>query len=297
MDVLADIISAGLDVVFVGTSAGEMSARRGHYYSDPRNCFYRELHAAGFTDRLLRPEEDHQLPRYGIGLTDLAKRAASSDDRSLAESDWDRSRLEEAIGTWRPRAVCFNGKEAFEAWSRASASGWGLQASTSFEGVPVFVLPSTSGRVLPSARFSGRTRPKWFAALRSWLVAEPGACQTLSATEDDRTMGHPRQDDRVCMVVADIVARFESEGQAPYLDGDGYLRCGGRNAMHLEVYRRHNNPKLWPVPLAALKEAVSQSCASGRPLSAGECNAICNRRGTPITILLRLVPDSRYRTT
>jgi len=150
--------------------------------------------------------------------------------------------------------------------------------------------------VLRSARFGGRTRAEWFAALRSWLAATPGASRAPSPTQDDRNMGHPSRDDQAYILAADIVARFESEKRAPYLDGDGYLRYGERSAVHLIVYRRHNNQKPWMVPLEALREAVSQSCALGRPLRAGECNALCNRRGTPISILLRLLPDSRYRT-
>jgi hypothetical protein len=50
-------------------------------------------------------------------------------------------------------------------------------------------------------------------------------------------------------------AKSESDEVAPYLDGDGYLRYGGRTAGHLIVYRRHNNPTPWTVPLAALIES------------------------------------------
>ena len=108
-------------------------------------------------------------------------------------------------------------------------------------------------------------------------------------------MIHTAQDDLPSVLTAEIVTRFESERKAPYLDGDGYLVCGGRSGVHLIVYRRHNNPKPWMVPLAALREAVRQSCALGRPLRQTECNAICNRRGTPLSILLQLVPTDRYR--
>jgi len=297
MDVLGDIVCGGLDVVFVGTSVGEISAQRGHHYSDPTNSFYRDLFAGGFTDRLLRPDEDHLLLRYGIGLTDLAKQAVSSDDRTLSESDWDRGRLDETIRKHRPRAVCFNGKKAFRAWSGIRKSDWGLQTSALFRGIPIFVVPSTSGRVPGGKPLGGRTRTEWFVALRAWLSGERSALEGTAAREGARDMEHTPQDDLATVITAEIVARFESERKAPYLDGDGYLVCGGRSGVHLIVYRRHNNPKPWPVPFSALREAVGQSCALGRPLRQTECNAICNRRGTPIAILLRLVPDSRYQTT
>jgi hypothetical protein len=103
-------------------------------------------------------------------------------------------------------------------------------------------------------------------------------------------MRRSTHDDQAHIITAEIVTRFAAEKKARYLDGDGYLRYGGRSGVNLIVYRRHNNPKAWTIPLSALRDAVSQSCAVGRPLRAGECNAICNRRGTPLSILLRLVP-------
>jgi TDG/mug DNA glycosylase family protein len=295
MGVLSDILGPDLDVVFVGTSVGRESAGRGHYYSDPANSFYRDLHAAGFTDRLLHPEEDRLLLRYRIGLTDLAKHTVSSDDRGLAESNWDRSRLEETIRACSPTAVCFNGKKALKAWARIKRPNWGAQTSLSFGGIPIFVIPSTSGRVPSGKAHGGRTRKEWFMALRAWLANDSSAPEPAAPKEDDRNMTSVERDDVASAITADIVARFESERKAPYLDGDGYLVYGGRSGVHLVVYRRHNNPEPWTVPLVALREAVSGSCAAGRPFRAGECNCICRYRGTPLSILLQLVSADRYR--
>jgi len=77
---LPDIAGPGLQVVSVGTSVGK------HYCSDPANSSYRDLHAVGFTDHLLRPEQDRDPPRYALGLTDLAQNVVSSDDRTGARS-------------------------------------------------------------------------------------------------------------------------------------------------------------------------------------------------------------------
>ena len=172
MTVLPDIIKPGLDVVFVGTSVARKSSQLRHYYSDRNNSFYRDVHGAGFTDRLLKPEEDKELLRYGIGVTDLAKETVSSDDRALSEDDYDPDRLADLIGRERPRAVCFNGKTAYCKWRGSRARRWGLQSGETIEGVPIFVVPQTSGRVSAARKLGGRTRREWFQALKDRLSGE-----------------------------------------------------------------------------------------------------------------------------
>ena len=77
--VLPDLVRPGLRIVFCGTAAGTVSAARGAYYAHPQNRFWAALCAAGLTPRLLKPEEFEQLPQWGIGLTDIAKRASGMD--------------------------------------------------------------------------------------------------------------------------------------------------------------------------------------------------------------------------
>ncbi len=163
------------------------------------------------------------------------------------------------------------------------------------ETVPVFILPSTSGRVLATAKFEGRTRTEWFTAVRQWLLEDRAEIDDVPSDQSLQVVSGSAGDARAFAIAADIVRKFESEKRAPYLNGKGYLRYGGRSGVHVIVYRRHNNPHPWTVPLEALREAVSQSCAAGRPLRSKECNAVRNRLGTPLSILLRLVPDGRYR--
>ena len=57
----------GMNVVFVGTEPGSESLRRGVYYADPTNGFYRHLAQAAFTPRQLVPTEFRDLPGYEIG--------------------------------------------------------------------------------------------------------------------------------------------------------------------------------------------------------------------------------------
>ena len=74
--VLPDLIKPGLRIVFCGTAAGNVSAARGAYYAHPQNRFWSALHAYGLTPRKLEPEDYPDLPRWGVGLTDIAKHAS-----------------------------------------------------------------------------------------------------------------------------------------------------------------------------------------------------------------------------
>jgi TDG/mug DNA glycosylase family protein len=77
--VLPDVLEPGLKIVFCGTAAGTASARRGAYYAHPQNKFWRILYEVGLTPRLLKPEEFAELPRWGVGLTDIAKHVSGMD--------------------------------------------------------------------------------------------------------------------------------------------------------------------------------------------------------------------------
>ena len=77
--ILPDVLRPGLRIVFCGTAAGAVSAARGCYYAHPQNKFWRTLHAVGLTPRLLAPAEFPELPRYRIGLTDIAKHVSGMD--------------------------------------------------------------------------------------------------------------------------------------------------------------------------------------------------------------------------
>jgi TDG/mug DNA glycosylase family protein len=296
MAVLPDIVKPGLDVIFVGTSVSERSSKARHYYSHPRNLFYCDLQHVGFTDRLLKPDEDRELLCYGIGLTDLAKETVSSDDRALSGDDYDPDRLADVIRTNRPRVVCFNGKTAYRKWRGSRAPNWGLQTRETIDGAPIFVVPSTSGRWPEREKLDGRTRREWFQDLKDWLSGRGEGPRQAGSTQErgEEEMRNASFDICVEAIVRDIITIFQSEGRAPYLKSDGWLHFVCRTSNYLEVRRRRDNPEPWKVPIDALVQAVRESCDIGRSLRASKCKEICNRRGTPISILLRLVPESRY---
>src|SRR5215467_8431563 len=69
-----DVLGPGLRVVFCGINPGYVSAAAAAHFANPRNDFWRLLHAAGFTSRLYEPSEQFDVLREGIGLTNAAPR-------------------------------------------------------------------------------------------------------------------------------------------------------------------------------------------------------------------------------
>jgi TDG/mug DNA glycosylase family protein len=141
--ILPDVLRPGLRLVFCGTAAGKRSAAEGAYYAHPGNLFWRALFDAGLTPRQLAPAEFPQLPDYGIGLTDLAKRHAGNDNE-LPRDAFDVPALIAKIEHHAPRLLAFTSKHAARA-VLDGAINYGLQDKT-IAGTQLFVLPSPSGQ-------------------------------------------------------------------------------------------------------------------------------------------------------
>src|SRR5256885_13805992 len=69
-----DVLAPGLRVLFCGINPGRVSAAARAHFANPRNDFWRLLHAAGLTQRLLTPAAQFRLLGGGIGGTDGAGR-------------------------------------------------------------------------------------------------------------------------------------------------------------------------------------------------------------------------------
>src|SRR4051812_22374349 len=105
-----DVLAPGLEVVFCGINPGRVSAAAGAHFANPRNDFWRLLHEAGFTPRLLEPQEQFALIELGIGVTNAAYRTTPGSG-DLRRADFDGGRLETIARNLRPRAIAFVGKE------------------------------------------------------------------------------------------------------------------------------------------------------------------------------------------
>jgi double-stranded uracil-DNA glycosylase len=161
-----DILGPGLEVVFCGINPGYVSAAAGAHFANPRNDFWRLLHEAGFTPRLLRPDEQFETLRYGIGLTNAACRTTrGSGDLRRADFAGAAARLERLAAELRPRVVAFVGKEAYRG-AFGERPELGLQDRRLGE-TRLFVLPSTSPA---NAAVPWDERLRWFRELRRLLA-------------------------------------------------------------------------------------------------------------------------------
>ena len=131
--------------MFCGTAAGRQSAARGAYYAGRGNRFWPVLAETGLVSRRLEPEDFQSLEEFGIGLTDIVKRASGA-DVELSREDFDTEAFEARMRTFSPRFIAFNGKKAASRVLKCSTKKirYGLQTQKIGE-TRLFVLPSTSG--------------------------------------------------------------------------------------------------------------------------------------------------------
>jgi TDG/mug DNA glycosylase family protein len=161
-----DVLAPGLDVVFCGINPGRVSAAAAAHFANPRNDFWRLLHAARFTPRLYAPQEQWELLELGVGLTNAALRTTKgSGDLRRADFAGSAERLERIACDLHPRAVAFVGKEAFRGVFGVRAEH-GPQERRLGEAL-LFVLPSTSPA---NAAVPWEERLRWFAALHELLA-------------------------------------------------------------------------------------------------------------------------------
>lgn len=142
---LPDYLSHGLSIVFCGTAAGRTSAELGHYHAAPGNRFWWLLAEAGLTPRMLQPDEDHLLPGFGLGLTDLDKGMAGM-DKHIPEVAHVPARLTELVATWAPKAIAFTSlKAARTALADKRIAAGRLAGDDRWPGVALWALSSPSG--------------------------------------------------------------------------------------------------------------------------------------------------------
>jgi len=159
------VLAPGLRAIFCGINPGRVSAAAGAHFANPRNDFWRLLHDAGFTPRLLVPEEQFTLLEYGYGLTNAAFRTTKgSGDLRRGDFAGAAARLERIAAELEPQAIAFVGKEAYRGAFAARAS-LGLQERR-LGGTLLFVLPSTSPA---NAAVPYSERLRWFRAFAEFV--------------------------------------------------------------------------------------------------------------------------------
>lgn len=140
-----DVIAPQLRVLFCGINPGLYSGATGHHFARPGNRFWRSLHGAGFTGRLLSPWEERELLEHRCGVTNLVAHAtASADELGAAELMAGRRRLLAKVKRYAPACIAVLGVGAYRiAFARPTAT-LGRQPEM-FGGAELWLLPNPSG--------------------------------------------------------------------------------------------------------------------------------------------------------
>ncbi len=139
---LADIVGPQMQLLIVGLNPSIYSAERGIGFARPGNRFWPALLASGLADRDRDPIGAYR--RFGIGFTDLVKRATVRAD-ALARAEYveGTARVERLVTWLQPEAVCFAGLSGYRvAIDRHARPGW---QDETFGGRPAYVMPNPSG--------------------------------------------------------------------------------------------------------------------------------------------------------
>jgi TDG/mug DNA glycosylase family protein len=140
-----DVLAPNLWVLFCGINPGLWSAAVGHHFARPGNRFWKALHLGGFTPRLLAPDEEAELLRLGLGITNLVDRAsAGAADLTPDELRAGAERLTDKVEQARPKVAAILGVGAYRtAFARPRATV-GPQPDP-IAGALAWVLPNPSG--------------------------------------------------------------------------------------------------------------------------------------------------------
>jgi len=142
---IPDVLAPDLDVVFVGINPGLWSGAVGHHFARPGNRFWKALHGAGFTERVLSPFDDASLVDRSLGVTNLVDRttatAAELSDDELREGV---RRLAERLAPLRPRIVAVLGVGAYRTGFDRTKAEIGPQEERLGD-AGLWVLPNPSG--------------------------------------------------------------------------------------------------------------------------------------------------------
>jgi TDG/mug DNA glycosylase family protein len=179
-----DVLAPELHIVFVGINPGRVSAAARAHFANPRNDFWRLLHAARLTSRLYEPQEQFALLEEGIGVTNAAYRTTpGSGDLRRADFAGSAERLERIARELRPRWLAFVGKEAYRG-TFGTRPELGLQERTLGDS-KLFVLPSTSPA---NAAVPWDERARWFRELAGRASGQPERTAVRALLVDER--GH-----------------------------------------------------------------------------------------------------------
>lgn len=172
---LPDRMAPGIRALFVGINPGMRSAALGHHFAGFSNRFWKLLFDARLVPEPLTALDDHRLPEFGFGMTNLVARATPGiSDLRADEYEAGRRRLVAKVRRYRPKVVVLVGVTLARALLPRTASAppgpLGLRHET-LGGAPVFVLPNPSGR---NANYRYEEMLEAFRTLKGFLDGARG---------------------------------------------------------------------------------------------------------------------------
>jgi TDG/mug DNA glycosylase family protein len=168
---LRDRVRPPVRVLLVGINPGVRSAAIGHHFAGPSNRFWKLLYESGLVPERLGPEDDHRLPEFGFGVTNLIPRSTPGIDTLTRQEYVDGVRaLRRKVRRWKPEIVALVGVTLYRVLAqdsrgepdarrsrrsvpapaaptpnRAAPIACGFQPER-VEGARMYVLPNPSGR-------------------------------------------------------------------------------------------------------------------------------------------------------
>lgn len=140
-----DLIDYNLKVLFCGINPGIWSGATGFHFAKPGNRFWKTLHLAGFTERILHPSEEYELLESGYGITSFVKRTtARADELTTKEFIEGGKILVKKIKKYKPQNLAVLGIGAYRTAFQQPKAKLGLQEKK-IARANVWLLPNPSG--------------------------------------------------------------------------------------------------------------------------------------------------------
>ena len=142
---IEDVLAPNLRVLFCGINPGLWSGATGFHFARPGNRFWQVLHLAGFTGRVLRPDENRDLLGAGLGITNLVHRTTAAESELRRQEFVDgAARLRATVAKYEPQWLAVVGMGAFRIGFGEPKASVGRQV-LSLGRTGVWVLPNPSG--------------------------------------------------------------------------------------------------------------------------------------------------------
>ena len=164
---LRDRIAPRVRVLFVGINPGIRSSQTGHHFAGHSNRFWKLLVSSKLVPEPIDWRDDHRLPEWGFGITNLvARETPGIDTLTQDECAAGVDLLRAKVRRFKPAVVAFVGVSLYRWVFGAKGTVRPGRQREVFEGAEVFVLPNPSGR---NANFSYAEMLAAFRKLRRRL--------------------------------------------------------------------------------------------------------------------------------